>query len=81
MNLAREQNRLLRYIRHQRDVFDYYADNLMDGDEYIASIGVVVMCDEDTLDRLVTYKNRYCPNMRITLMSEEEYRNRGNNDD
>lgn len=72
MNTTKEQNNLLQYIRHQHDIFDYYTDDIMDGDRFIAAIGVVVACNQTTFDRLITYAKRYCPNMKVTSMTIEE---------
>lgn len=73
MNLAREQNKLLRHIKHQHDIFDYYADDLVDDDDsFIAAIGVVVACNKTTFDRLTAYAERHCPNMKITSMTIED---------
>ena len=72
MNTTREQNKLLQHIRHQHDIFDYYTDDIMDGDRFIAAIGVVVACNQTTFDKLIAYAKRYCPNMKVTSMTIEE---------
>lgn len=77
MNLLRERERLLRYVKHQLDIFDYYPDNFIFDGEYLAPRGVVVACNQTVFDRLVAYAEHYCPNMKITSMTIEECMQRG----
>lgn len=77
MNLLRERERLLRHIKHQPDIFDYYVDNFVFNGEYLAPRGVVVACNQTIFDSLVAFAERRCPHMKITSMTIEECMQRG----
>lgn len=85
MHIIRQQCNLLRFIKRQHDVIDYYADNYVFDNTYIGPRGVVVACNQTTFDKITTHAHRYYPNMIVTSMTIGECmartQNRRNNDD
>ena len=72
MHVMKQQYNLLRFIKRQHDVIDYYADNYVFDNTYIGPRGVVVACNQTTFDRIVLHAARRYPDMIVTSMTVDE---------
>ena len=71
--LNKQQDSLIKYIRRQPDVLDYYAYSPIEECGHCVPRGVVVACDMNLLFKLQSHTNRYYPDMVIVPMTVAEY--------
>ena len=71
--LQKHQNSLIKYIRHQSNIIDYFADYRKEDCGYMVPRGVVVACDMKTLRKLQKHTQRYYPDMEVTEMGIATY--------
>lgn len=68
LNLNKQLNNLIKYMRTHHEIIDYYADYKMEECGYMVPRGLVVACDMDTLNKLNSHAKRYYPDMSISEM-------------
>lgn len=68
LNLNKQLNGLIKYIRARCDYIDYYADYRKEQCGYMVPRGVVIACDASTLSKIQRHASYYYPDMQVTQM-------------
>lgn len=63
---------LIRYISKLPSIDDYFSDYSASEDGWIPN-GVVVACDDQTFDRILSHSRRYYPDLTVSRMSYDTY--------